>query len=99
MTAAGANYGLDAPTEDVTRAIGEWNETRIVREGDLVQHWLNGTKIVEYELGTDEWNAKVSETKFAEWPDYGIHHEGHIGLQDHGDPVRFRNLRIRRLDS
>jgi hypothetical protein len=99
LTAAGANFGLDAPTEDVTRAIGEWNETRIVREGDHVQHWLNGIKIVEYELGTEEWKAKVSETKFAEWPDYGIHHEGHIGLQDHGDPVHFRNLRIRRLDS
>ncbi|MDH3735028.1 MAG: DUF1080 domain-containing protein [Gemmatimonadota bacterium] len=99
LTSAGSNYGLHAPTEDVTRPVGEWNEARIIREGDRIEHWLNGTRIVEYEIGTDEWKAMVAETKFAEWPDYGIHREGHIGLQDHGDPVWFRNLRIRRLDS
>ena len=99
LTSAGSNYGLHAPLEDVTRPVGEWNEARIVREGDRVEHWLNGSKIVVYELGTDEWKAMVAETKFAEWPDYGVQREGHIGLQDHGDPVRFRNLRIRRLNA
>ena len=98
LTSAGSNYGLHAPVADVTRPVGEWNEVRLVREGARVEHWLNGTKIVEYELGTDEWTSMVAETKFAEWPDYGVHHEGHIGLQDHGDPVWFRNLRIRRLE-
>jgi hypothetical protein len=99
LTSAGSNYGLHAPLEDVTRPVGEWNEARILREGNRVEHWLNGTKVVEYELGTDEWKAMVAETKFTEWPDYGLHHEGHIGIQDHGDPVHFRNIRIRRLDS
>ena len=98
LTSAGSNYGLHAPVADVTNPVGEWNEVRIIRRGPHVEHWLNGTRIVEYELGTEEWKAMVAETKFAEWPDYGIHHEGHIGLQDHGDPVAFRNLRIRRLD-
>ncbi|MFV1986539.1 MAG: DUF1080 domain-containing protein [Gemmatimonadota bacterium] len=98
LTSAGSNYGLHAPLEDVTRPVGEWNEARIVRAGDHVEHWFNGSKIVEYEIGTDEWKAMVAETKFADWPDYGAHREGHIGLQDHGDPVQFRNLRIRRLD-
>ena len=98
LTSAGAAYGLYGPSADVTRPVGEWNEARIVRRGDHVEHWLNGTRIVEYELGAEEWKALVADTKFARWPDYGAHHEGHIALQDHGDRVWYRNLRIRRLD-
>lgn len=98
LTSAGAAYGLYAPPEDVTRPVGEWNEARIVRRGSRVEHWLNGARIVEYEIGSDEWDALVADTKFAQWPDFGAHHEGHIALQDHGDRVWFRNLRIRRLD-
>ncbi len=97
LTAAGSNYGLHAPTSDTTRPVGEWNEARIVRRGNQVEHWLNGIKVVEYEIGSDEWSRLVAESKFVEWPDYGTHHEGHIGLQDHGDPVWYRNIRIRRL--
>ena len=85
-TAAGANYGLHAPVEDVTRPVGDWNQARIVVRGPRVEHWMNGVKIVEYELWTDEWRALVAKTKFAEWPGYGMAGEGHIGLQDHGDP-------------
>ncbi len=97
LTSAGADYGLYAPSADVTRPVGEWNEVRIVRRGNHVEHWLNGMKIVEYELGDDEWKSLVAASKFAEWPDYGMHHEGHIALQDHGARVWYRNLRIRRL--
>lgn len=99
LTSAGSNYGLHPPTEDVTRPVGEWNEARIVRRGNHIEHWLNGTRVVAYELGSDEWKAMVAETKFADWPDYGVHHAGSIGLQDHGDPVWYRDIRIRRLDS
>ena len=97
LTSAGSNYGLHAPPEDVTRPVGEWNEVRIVRHGNQVVHWLNGVQIVEYEIGSAEWEAQVAGSKFVQWPDYGRHHEGHLGLQDHGDPVWYRNLRIRRL--
>ena len=97
LTSAGSNYGLHAPPEDVTRPVGEWNEVRIVRRGNRVVHWLNGVRIVEYGIGSDEWEALVADSKFVEWPDYGRHHEGHLGLQDHGDPVWYRNLRVRRI--
>ena len=94
LTSAGSNYGLHAPTRDVTRPVGEWNEARIVVDGASVEHWLNGERIVAYELWTDEWTAMVAATKFAEWPQYGLARRGHIGLQDHGDPVWFRNIKI-----
>lgn len=97
LTSAGAAYGLYAPSSDVTRPVGEWNEARIVRRGNRVEHWLNGTRIVEYGIGSDEWDARVADSKFAQWPDFGVHHEGHIALQDHGNRVWYRNLRIRRL--
>ena len=96
-TSAGANYGLHAPVEDATRPVGDWNEGRIVVRGPHVEHWMNGVKIVEYELWTDEWQSLVAETKFTDWPGYGMATEGHIGLQDHGDPVWYRNVRIREL--
>lgn len=94
-TSAGSNYALHAPIEDVTRPPGEWNRVRIVLDGARVEHWMNDVKIVEYELWTDEWRDLVAGTKFVDWPAYGMARTGHIGLQDHGDPVSFRNIRIR----
>ncbi len=97
LTSAGANYALDAPTMDMTRPVGEWNRARVVVIGDHVEHWLNGMKVVEYTLWTPEWAAKVAGSKFKQWPTYGLAHRGHIGLQEHGDVVSFRNARIREL--
>ena len=96
---AGSNYDLDAPSRDVTKPIGEWNELRVIVNGPHVEHWMNGVKIVEYELWSPEWEAKVKASKFAKWPGYGRAKTGHIALQDHGDPVAFRNLKIRKLGS
>ncbi len=94
-TSAGSNYGLHAPRRDLTRPAGEWNAGRIVVRGDHVEHWMNGEKILEYELRSEEWRNAVARTKFSDWPRYGMAAQGHIGLQDHGDPVWYRKIRIR----
>lgn len=97
LTAAGSAYGLYAAPAGSVKPAGEWNAVRIVVDGTHVEHWLNGHKVVEYELGSPDWEAKVKASKFVEWPAYGRAARGHIGLQDHGDPVAFRNIRIREL--
>lgn len=97
LTSAGANYALNAPLRDVTRPVGDWNAARIVARGDTVEHWLNGTKVVEYVAGSPEWTRLVAASKFSAWPNYGKARRGHIGLQDHGDVVSFRRMRVRVL--
>jgi hypothetical protein len=98
LTTSGACYALYAPPRDVTRPIGEWNEGRIVANKGKVQHWLNGEKTADYDMNSDEWKAKVRGSKFKEWPSFGIARRGHIAIQQHGGPVAYRNLKIRRLD-
>src|SRR5690606_4164272 len=97
LTAAGSNFGLHEVREGVVRPADEWNAVRLVVNGNHVEHWLNGSKVVEYELGSDDWKQRVANSKFAAWPVYGTAARGHIGLQDHGDRVAFRNIRIRTL--
>ena len=95
LTSAGAAYGLYPAPRGIVKPAGEWNSARLVVDGAHVEHWLNGTKLLEYELWSPEWKAKVAASKFAEWPGYGMARRGHIALQDHGDPVAYRNIRIR----
>ena len=95
---AGADYALYAPVKDVTRPVGEWNQGRIVKQGAHVEHWLNGEKVVEYELWSPDWEAKVKASKFKDWPNYGRAKRGHLALQgDHNGSLAFRNIRIREL--
>lgn len=97
LTSAGANYALHAAPRGVVRPAGEWNAVRIVVDGNHVEHWLNGVRVVEYDLGSADWAERVASSKFAEWPGYGRARRGHIGLQDHGDPVWFRSIKVREL--
>jgi hypothetical protein len=97
LTSAGSNYGLHAPVRDATRPIGEWNDVRLVVNGAKVEHWLNGVKVVEYELWSPAWESLVKGSKFATMPAYGRAKRGRIALQDHGDPVWFKDIRIRPL--
>ncbi len=96
-TSAGSNYALIAPPRDVTRPLGFYNEARIVARGNHVEYWLNGEKTAEYELLSPEWEELVRNSKFAQMPNYGREKSGVIVLQDHGDRVWFRNIKIRRL--
>lgn len=95
---AGALYGLYAPTRDVTRPVGEFNQSRIVLRGGKGEHWLNGVKVVEYDLNSPEFKAKVAATKFKAWPQFARARSGHIALQNHGDHVAYRNIKIRPLE-
>jgi hypothetical protein len=98
LTSAGANYALHAPPDGVVNPAGEWNHVRVRVDGDHVTHWMNGVQVVDYRLWTDEWEALVAGSKFAEWPEYGTFRIGHIGLQDHGDFVEFRNIKVRVIE-
>ncbi len=95
LTSAGACYALFAPRFDVTRPAGAWNQARIVVANGRLEHWLNGWKIVDVELGGEAWNAAIAKSKFQDMEGFGVQPRGHIGLQDHGDPVWYRNIKIR----
>lgn len=97
LTSAGACYGLYPAPAGVVHPAGEWNKVRIVVKGNLVEHWLNDVKVVEYELLSPDWEAKVAASKFSQWKGYGRASGGHIALQDHGDEVEYRSIRLREL--
>jgi hypothetical protein len=95
---AGAAYELYVPPDGHLKPVGEWNSTRIIANGAHVEHWLNGFKLLEYELWSPDWEAKVKASKFSAWPNYGRAKKGHIALQgDHNGELAFRNIRIREL--
>jgi len=97
LTAAGSCYGIYPSPAGVVKPAGQWNRVRLVVRGNHVEHWLNGVKVVEYELGSADWTAKVAASKFAPHVHYGRNMSGYIGLQDHGDWVAFRDIKIRVL--
>jgi hypothetical protein len=97
MTSTGANYAINPAPPGVTKPAGQWNTGRIIVNGNHVEHWLNGQKVVEYELGSEDWAKRVAASKFNQWPEYGKAAEGHIGIQDHGSMVQYRNMKIRPL--
>jgi hypothetical protein len=98
LTAAGSDYGLYPSPAGIVKPAGQWNSSRIVVKGSHVEHWLNGTKLLEYELGSPDWSAKVAASKFAAWPNYGRAAKGHIAIQgDHDGTLALRHIRIREL--
>jgi hypothetical protein len=98
LTSAGSAYGLYPAPRGVVRPAGEWNTSRVVARGTHVEHWLNGTKIVEYEALSPDWEAKVKASKFKDWPNYGRATRGHIAIQgDHRGDLALRNIKIREI--
>ena len=97
LTSAGSLYAMIAPSKSVVKAVGEFNQVRIKVKDNQVEHWLNGTKIVEYTYGSKEMWEFVEQSKFNSMPLFAKASEGHIGLQgDHGE-IWYRNIRIRKL--
>ncbi len=95
LTSAASAYGLYAPPAGVVKPAGQWNSTRIVARGNHIEHWLNGQKVVEYELFSPDWEAKVKASKFGEWPHYGRSPRGYIGIQgDHTGLLSLRNMQV-----
>ena len=80
------------------KAVGEWNSGRILVNGKHVEHWLNGEKVVEYDRDSADFKAAIAKSKFAKIKGFAQATEGHILLQDHGDEVSYRNLRIKSLE-
>lgn len=95
-----ANALFYAPDESTSKRENKygWNRAKIVVNGKHVEHYLNGIKVVEYERGTQEWRALVACSKYKDWPDFGEQKEGNILLQDHGNEVWFKNIKIRILN-
>jgi hypothetical protein len=94
---ASALYDLIAPTKKKLNPVGEWNQIRLIIQGNHVEHWLNGAKVVEYELGSPQLKALIAESKYKSIPRFGEARKGHILLQDHGSEVWFRNIKLREL--
>jgi hypothetical protein len=99
LTLAASAYALYPPARAAKpKPAGQWNATRIIAKGAHVEHWLNGTKAVAYELWSPDWEAKVKASKFNQYPNYGRAKKGHVALQgDHEGTLAFRNIRIREL--
>ena len=92
---SGDNYDLHASSGSVVKPAGEWNHVRIIVNRGHVEHWLNGVKTVEYEFWSPDLEQRVGASKFVDYPEYGRATMGQIGLQDHGNEVWYRNIKIR----
>lgn len=98
LTSAGASYGLYPAPRGVVKPANEWNSTRIVAKGNHVEHWLNGVKMVEFELFSPDWMEKFKASKFKDLPKWARAPRGFIGIQgDHDGVLALRNIRIREL--
>lgn len=96
-TSAGSLYALIPPQSKVLKPVGEFNKARLVVNGTHAEHWLNGVKLLEYELGSEALAGLIAESKFKDLPNFGNAKIGHIALQHHGEEVWYRNIRIRPL--
>lgn len=94
---AGADYAMYNASNKVLKPVGEFNSSTIKVVDRKVEYWLNGKKVVEFELWSDDWKERVQNGKWKDYPGYGLARKGYIGLQDHGSIVKFRNIKVRDL--
>ena len=95
---AGAMYEFSSPPRTAVKPVGEWNQTRIIAKGNHIEHWLNGIKTAEFEVGSPQWTEKFQASKFSKFPNFAKAARGHIGIQgNHPGMLSLRNIRIREL--
>jgi hypothetical protein len=97
LTSAASLYALYAPKNKRLNPAGEWNSAKIVVVGNRIEHWLNGEKVVDAEVGSADWNQRVANSKFKEWEKFASLDKGRICLQDHGDEIWYREIRVKPL--
>jgi hypothetical protein len=93
---AGSLYDMIAPAHHAKPA-GEWNAVTIRKEHGHITFWLNGEKVVEVQMGSEEWNKLIANSKFKKWKGFATYPKGHIALQDHGAIVSYRDIMIKQL--
>jgi hypothetical protein len=99
LTSAGALYGLIAPVGKTLKPVGEFNRARVIVFNNHVEHYLNGKKIVQYDLGSDQLKSLIAASKFKDMPGFMQHRSGHVALQHHGEAVAYRKVRVRTLSA
>lgn len=92
-----ANYGMHPASRSVIKPVGQYNHTRLIVNKGHVEHWLNGVKVVDYQLWSPEWEKLLKAGKWKDFPGYGRAKRGRIALQDHGSKIWFKNIKIREL--
>lgn len=97
VRSAGSLYDLIIPKNKVLKPIGEYNSAKIIHKDGHVEHWLNGARVVQFEIGSDEMNTLLTNSKFSENPAYGTDTLGHIMFQHHGQKVYYKNIRVREI--
>lgn len=95
---SGSLYDLIASPIASHKKAGQWNSTKIRLENSALTVWQNDVQTAKVTIGSDEWNSLIAKSKFASWPDFAAAKEGHLGLQDHGDKVWFKNIKIKELN-
>ncbi|MDQ6769514.1 MAG: DUF1080 domain-containing protein [Gemmatimonadota bacterium] len=98
LTSAGSAFALYPAPAGVVHPAGQWNSTLIIVDGNHVQHWMNGQKLLEYDLGSPDWEARIKSSKFSAYLHFGRASRGYIGIQgDHDATLWIRNVRIREI--
>ena len=97
MEQAASLSDLYAPIQDATKPVGQWKRARLVVNGPLIEHWLNGKLVVRCNRNSADFTHRLAASKFAAFPGFGSFTQCRVALQDHGDDVAFRNIRLKQL--